>query len=428
MKRNIVLFINAIRPATFDALETYKQKTGHEFIPIVFVDQNIQAAITKRNGQEAHIDKVRVITADFDSAHSIREALAPYIDRIYAVTAQYENCVHELKKVLPFLPYLPTPTEKSLDWATEKKLMREMLEAYDPSLVPRYLEVGDYTEETLLYIESSLSYPVVIKPSGLEGSLLVSMARDAAELRLILKHTFNEIQKGYDTWIKRLNPIVLVEEFMKGDMYSIDTYVTQNGTPYHTPLVQVITGQKIGFDDFFGYAQISPTSLSEREVRQAQQAAEKACHALGLRSVTAHVELMKTPTGWKIIELGPRIGGYRHDIYRLSYDISHIVNDILIRGGDMPQIPHTPISHTAMLKIYARSEGELQKIEGLEKLSDLASYISHRQIIEVGEQAQFAKNNGDAILEIALNHKDRAQLESDITFIEQELAPIIKEA
>lgn len=427
MKRNIVLFINAIRPATFDALETYKQKTGHEFIPIVFVDQNIQAAITERNGQEAHIGKVRVITADFDSAHSIREALKPYVGHIYTVTAQYENCVHELKKILPFIPYLPTPTEKSLDWATEKKLMREMLEAYDPSLVPRYLEVSDYTEETLLYIESSLTYPVVVKPSGLEGSLLVSMVRDAVELRSTLEHTFKEIQKGYDTWIKRQTPVVLVEEFMEGDMYSIDTYVAHDGTPYHMPPVQVITGQKVGFDDFFGYAQISPTSLPEEEIKRAEHTAEKACRALGLRSVTAHVELMKTPSGWKIIELGPRIGGYRHDIYRLSYGINHIVNDILIRGGDVPQIPRTVLGHTAMLKIYARSEGELQKIEGLEKLSGLASYISHRQIIVIGELAQFAKNNGDAILEIALTHEDKAQLERDIRLIEHELAPIVKE-
>jgi hypothetical protein len=426
MKRDIVLFVNAIRPATFKALEAHAQQTGQQFVPIVIVDKKIQTAITERNGQQDHAHKVRVINADFDSASSIRQALRPYDGRIYAVTAQYENSIHELKKLIPYLPYLPLPTEKSLDWATEKKLMREMLEAYDPSLVPRYQEVHGSNEEDIQHVENSLTYPLIVKPSGLEGSLLVSMVRNTEELRTTLEHTFKEVQKGYDMWIKRHAPVVLVEEFMEGDMYSIDTYLSHDGTPHHTPLVKVITGQKVGFDDFFGYARLTPVMLSEEEMGSAYATAEKACHALGLRSVTAHVELMKTPTGWKIIELGPRIGGYRHDIYDLSYGINHIVNDILIRGGDTPYLPSSISSHTAVLNIYARFEGNLQHVDGLQILNELPSYISHRQVIAPGELARFAKNNGDPVLEVTLSHEDKSQLETDIVSIEDGVRPVLR--
>lgn len=418
MKLDIVLFINAIRPATFDALEMHKERTGQILIPVVFVDQKIQSAITMRNGQENHAHKVQVISADFDSATSIRQALKPYTNRIYAVTSQYENSVHELKKIIPFLPYLPLPTEKSLDWATEKKLMREMLEAYDTSLVPGYLEVDGSSEDNIRHIESTLAYPLIVKPSGLEGSLLVSMVKNTDELRSTLKHTFTEIQKGYDTWIKRQTPVVLVEEFMEGDMYSVDAYISHDGTTHHAPIVKVITGQKIGFDDFFGYAHMTPVALSEQEINDAYIATEKACHALNLRSITAHVELMRTPIGWKIIELGPRIGGYRHDLYNQSYGINHIMNDILIRAGDTPYLPTNTLSHTTVLKIYAREEGEVKKVDGIDILENLPSYKSHRQIMNIGEQAQFAKNNGDAVLEIFLNHEDKPQLEADIAEIE----------
>jgi hypothetical protein len=219
---------------------------------------------------------------------------------------------------------------------------------------------------------------------------------------------------------------VLVEEFMEGDMYSIDTYISHDGTPHHAPLVRVITGQKVGFDDFFGYARLTPVLLSDQEASEAYLTSQKACRALGLRSITAHIELMKTPSGWKIIELGPRIGGYRHDIYRLSYGINHIVNDILIRGGDVPHLPRRVLSHTAVLNIYARSEGYLQEVNGLQILSSLPSYVSHRQIISVGELAQFAKNNGDAVLEVTLSHEDKLQLESDIASIEHRVMPVLK--
>ena len=220
------------------------------------------------------------------------------MDRVYAVTAQFENCITELQKLVPYFPYIPMPTESSLDWATEKKLMRQMLEAHSPSLVPGYLEVRDASDDSIAGAEAAVAYPVIVKPSGLEGSLLVSLAHNPEELRAALEHIFEEIQLGYDTWIKRQSPLVLVEEFMVGDMYSVDTYVSPEGVHRHTPPVKVITGHQVGFEDFFGYAQMVPSGLSATEATKAQRTAEEACKALGLRAVTAHVELIKTADGW----------------------------------------------------------------------------------------------------------------------------------
>jgi len=419
--KDIILFVNAIRPATFDALAAYKEKTGRTFTPVVFVDQKIRTSITERNGQKQYGDDLLVISADFDSLSSITQALRPYEGRIYAITCQYENSMLELKKLIPYFTYLPMPSERSLDWSTEKKLMREMLEAYDPSLVPGYMEVMDSTDATIDKVEQELTYPVVVKPSGLEGSLLVSMASNRQELIDTLKTTFQSVQDAYDVWIKRQTPRLLVEEFMDGDMYSIDTYVGADGTCRFAPPVKVLTGRRVGFDDFFGYMRMTPSGLSDEEIEEGNKVAEKAVHALKLRSVTAHVELMKLAQGWKVIELGSRIGGYRHDIYKLSYGINHIMNDINNRAGEVPEIPTKLLAYTAVFNIYAREEGTLTHIEGVNEVKNLASFVSMKQSLHEGQSVLFAKHNGDPVFEIILSNTNKDQFDKDVSKMQDSL-------
>jgi hypothetical protein len=419
MVKDVIIFINAIRPATFEALDSYRQQMGRVFTPIVLVDEKIKATIMETNGQTANNDQLITLSANFDSAESLRQVLAPYQSRLFAVTSQYENSILELQKLVPYMPYMNMPTERSLDWATEKKLMRRLHDAYDTSLVPDYMEITDDSVTTIAHIEASLPYPVIVKPSGLEGSLLVSLVSDRQQLQRTLTHTFQEIQKGYDVWVKRQTPAVLVEAFMEGDMYSVDSYISAQGTSYHTPPVKVITGHQVGFDDFFGYLRLAPSGLSTTEITAAQLTAEKACQALGMRSLTAHVELMKTSKGWKIIELGPRIGGYRHDLYAYSYGINHIMNDILNRAGEVPVIPTDVIAYTGMLNIYARQEGMLSEVNGLDAVKSLQSCITLKQPIKVGEAVAFAKNNGDPVLEILMSNQNESQLRTDIEMLEK---------
>lgn len=425
MKKDIVLFVNAVRPATFDALDKHHKATGQKLTPVVIVDEAIHKSISKRNGQHAHADKVTVIVADLNNPYSVREALQPIQDRIMAVTCQYENSVHELKKIVPYLPYLPTPSELSLSWATEKKHMRDMLGSYDRKLVPGYIEASDASPETIQTINNALNYPVMIKPSGLEGSLLVTKAENEQELAKVLPYVFQEIQNAYDTWIKRQTPVVLVEEFMAGDMFSVDVYVDSSGECSFTPVVKVITGHKIGFEDFFGYMRLAPSGLSSSEEDNANNAAKQAVHALGLRSVTAHVELMLTQSGWKIIELGPRIGGYRHDLYDLAYGINHIVNDILNRAGQTVTIPTQLLQKTAVFNIYAPDEGKLNAVNGLDTIRELESFVSLRQVVELGGPALFAKNNGDPILEVIMSNKNHDTFDQDVKTLEDTIEFVV---
>jgi hypothetical protein len=420
----VILFINALRPATFSAISEYEQLTGQKFEPVVLVDCNIKDAITARNGQLDHLDRVRFIAVDFDDAKSIREALFSIKNNIFAVVSQYENSVLELKKLVPYLPYLPTPTESSLVWATEKKFMRDLMRAYDETLVPYYKEVHNVDDTILTEIETQTVYPLIIKPSGLEGSLLVSKVENHDELKSGLEKGFIQIQDAYNVWIKRQKPFFLVEEFMDGDMFSIDVYINELGDGVCTPIVEVITGKKVGYDDFFGYMRRTPVHISDES--DAQKTAIAACHALGLRSVTAHVELMRLTNGtWKIIELGPRIGGYRHDLYKLSFGINHIMNDILIRADEKPIVPKEARGYSALFNIYGRSEGTLMSVGGVDEVKKLSSFVSIKQVLAVGEKALFAKHNGDQVFDILLFNENKEIFDAECEKLESLLTIVI---
>src|SRR5438045_8917826 len=101
---------------------------------------------------------------------------------------------------------------------------------------------------------------------------------------------------------------------------------------------------------------VTPTQLSATHTEEAQAAAAKGIRALGLRSTTCHIELMRTERGWRVIEMGPRVGGFRHEMYELSYGINHALNDLLIRLARQPIITRKTKAYTAVRQFYAKQE------------------------------------------------------------------------
>ncbi|HZX50361.1 MAG TPA: ATP-grasp domain-containing protein [Candidatus Paceibacterota bacterium] len=362
-----------------------------------------------------------VLTCNFDSPESIMECLAPYQDGFVAVTARGEQNIPHLKKVIPYLPYLRTPTQDSLEWATSKIEMRRRFTAYDKKITPSYMVVSDTSKKTIKAIVEKIGTPLVIKPSGLAVSLLVTIAFHQEELEKSLRKVFRHLRVQYKKNGGRGEPQVLVEQFMEGDMYSIDIYVDSRGKMYFCPLVHIKTGRTIGFDDFFGYQQMTPTLLAKESIAEAQEASKKAIHALGLRSTTVHLELMKTEQGWKIIELGPRIGGFRDMLYELAYGIKHTENDIAVRIPERPKLPRKLKGYAAALKIFARQEGVITNFLGVKKVQALESLHSMETNKKIGDRAVFAKNGGKSVFDILLFNKDRSRLLADIRRIEQAL-------
>jgi len=164
---------------------------------------------------------------------------------------------------------------------------------------------------------------------------------------------------------------------------------------------------------------MTPTGLKQSSIERAHEAAQAGIHALGLRNTTAHVELMKVDDEWKLIEIGPRVGGYRDKLHRLSCDIDHSLNDLLIRFPKKPTIPKKCKGFAAAMKWYPKHEGRLVRLKGIKKVQELASFVDITLEKKVGDTCRFAKHGGKAVFLLTLFHHERSKLLADIKRVEK---------
>ena len=415
--KNIVIFVMSLPDdvVTISQLRAFETQFGSSLRVLLLRDSRI---ITKKNYQA--IPGLDIfVSCDFSKPAKIAEALLPYQDELLAITCRSEQYMRRFIEVLPHVPYLRTPSTESLKWASDKYEMRKRFRLYDKKITPNFTLVKKNTKEERERVIKKIGFPLIIKPTNLAASRFVSICYHEEELEVTLKRTFKDIVKAYAQEHHLSDPKIIAEEYMDGDMYSIDSYVDSRGKVYHCPLVKVTTGKKIGHDDFYNYLQMTPTGLKAPSIARAQATAESAIHALGLRSTTAHTELLKIDNDWKIIEVGARVGGFRHMLHALSCDINHTLNDVLIRIPKKPILPKKCKGYAVAMKWFTPKEGIITEMKGIKRIEQLESFHHIALNKKIGDRATFARNGGRSIFNLFLYNQDRSKLLADIRRVEK---------
>jgi predicted ATP-grasp superfamily ATP-dependent carboligase len=413
--KNIIVYVMNIPADAIASIRRYEKVTKKKYRIMLLWDTNVVDKNNKTNTPGLDI----VVKCDFTKSHKIAEALVPYQDEFLAITCRSEQNMARFAQVIPHVPYLRTPTPESLRWASDKYEMRRRMKLYDSSITPTFTLLKENTKEERDRVIAKVGFPMIIKPTNLAASLFVSICYHEEELEKTLKTTLSKLKKAYENDGRLEEPKIIVEQFMEGDMYSIDSYVTARGKVEHCPLVKVKTGKAIGHDDFFGYLQITPPIFKRATVEKAEKVAEKAIHALGLRSSIAHTELMKIDDEWKVVEIGARMGGFRHELHMLTCGIDHSLNDVLVRIPAKVTTTKKCSGFACAMKWFAMNEGSITEMKGIKKIETLESF--HRIEInkKVGDKAVFARNGGRSIFNLFLKNSDRSKLLADIRRVEQ---------
>lgn len=414
-ERNIIVYVMNMPPGAVQSIRAYEKREKRKFRIMLIRDIGSE----HKKQKEQYTDLDILIECDFSVPAKIAEALAPYQKELCAITCRTESYMSRFIQVIPHVPYLRTPTTESLKWATDKLEMRRRFALLAKKYTPRYTVVHENTKSERARVIEKIGFPMILKPTNLAQSFLVSICYHEEDLKRFLTHAYTKIEKIYEENGRIEVPKMMVEEYMEGDMYSVDAYVTGRGTVYFCPMVKVITGKNIGHDDFYNYIHLSPTALKKRSVDRAHDAAEAGIHALGLRNTTAHVELMKMDDEWKIIEIGARVGGFRDTLHRLSCDIDHSLNDVLVRLPKKPIIPKKCKGFAATLKWYPKKEGRITRLKGIKKCQELKSFSDIKVLKKIGDVCKFAKNGGKAVFTITLFNTERSKLLADIRRVEQ---------
>ncbi|MDD3144735.1 MAG: ATP-grasp domain-containing protein [Candidatus Gracilibacteria bacterium] len=295
-----------------------------------------------------------------------------------------------------------------------KNLQRELLLKNFPETTVSYFEI-DLLNDDIEDFYNKLNFPYVIKPASGVQSSGVSLIHDKNELINYLNNikslNINMVSRG----IKNLK--YLVEEFIDGEMYTINYFVDDFGNISYSPIVKVNSARDLGIDDFSNYVRINGNIIeNEINFENVKLFIQKNINALGIKNTFIHHEFkLTTKLELKNIELNARIGGYRLEMMQDLYGFNLLTMPLgksLYQSGDFSN---------AVFVFYPNTKGIFKGFnsELLEQFEKLNSYSSIRLSNNyIGKEIGLTKDGFSSIAALRIINKNLEQFKKDYDFIE----------
>lgn len=356
-----------------------------------------------------------VLNVDFSDERAIDDALNKIQKPIDGLTATYENYILPMAKIAKKLglPGMPIESAKA---CTDKFFMRQLFSKAPIKISPDFELINN--KEDLIDFANNHSFPLIIKPTNLAKSLLVTKSNNLEELLYNYEKSVKQIGDIYQKYAPNRKPQLLVEEYLSGTIHSVDAFVGNDGQPQ--VLEQVVdyqTGYDIGFDDNFHYSRILPSKLLPEQQLELRKCAAIGIEALGMKNSPAHVEIIMSSDGPRIVEIGARNGGYRERMHKMANGIDIIGAAICIAMGERPNTSATRNDPIAVLELFPKSPGIFTGLENLDKLEKLPSlkYLSVK--VRVGDYIGKSSDGYKAAAIIILNSSDQQEFNKDLEFV-----------
>ncbi len=310
---------------------------------------------------------------------------------------------------------LPVSIAKSM---TNKFFQRQEFQKVYPEISPAFKRVrtfhGAYT------FARKHGFPVIIKPANLTKGQLVNICNNMEELITKVSYVFDRVAKVYAENNVYRKPQVIIEEFITGKQYSVDSYVSPDGKIVHTPVCKQVISHDLGFDDFQTYYSGYDSGLNNEETDVVLDAVTKSIKALHIKGSPVHTEVKIKPDGTaQIVEVNVRTGGYRAQLLKESYDYDHIQNAVSCYTGGEFVMKDKLIKHSAAPQFWADKEGVLEKVGGKEKIEKLKSYVKFAVVKKEGSNVGPVNKGYGRIAYAILAHKDPKVLEADLLTIRE---------
>lgn len=340
--------------------------------------------------------------------------------KIDGVTTIYEQFVGIAAEIAAHLG-LPGLPKSAAAACTDKFVMRKHFAKAPEKISPDFAIVENVHD--LRAFAANHRFPLILKPANLSKSLLVSKNNTLDELLHNYERTLHSIDKVYARYAPHATPKLLIEEFMAGPVHSVDAFVDAQGEPFVLDaVVDYQTGHDIGFDDNFHYSRILPSQLSPGEIAAVRHTAVLGMKALGMKSSPAHVEIIYTDDGPRIVEIGARNGGYRERMHRLANGIDIAGNALRLCLGQKPDIVATRNESIGVFELFPKTPGLFQGLANEAALRALPSFLYLSIKPEIGKFVGKSSDGYKMCAVVILHNRDAAQFARDREFLDTQVA------
>lgn len=370
----------------------------------------------------------RSLPCDFSAESSIIEAVdsigkSVQIDGVMAI---YENYILPAALAAEYLglPGLPAAAARA---CTDKELMRELFAKASEPISPDFMVVSSVPE--LKKFAARHSFPLILKPANLAKSLLVTKSRTMKELLANYRSTAEQIDAVYEKYAPHRQPKLLVEEFLEGSIHSVDAFVGSDGKPQ--VLEQVVdyqTGYDVGYDDNFHYSRVLPSRLSAKDIAAIRRAATLGCRSLGIKNSPAHIEIILTKDGPKIVEIGARNGGYRERMHSAANGIDITRNAIRLALGESADVQASRHDNCAVLELFPKINGLFERISHQDELMKLPSLAYFNCKAKPGQLVGKSAQGHKMCAAIMLHNSSARQFAKDLEFVNRHVYVVTSES
>ncbi|MCL2451886.1 ATP-grasp domain-containing protein [Candidatus Saccharibacteria bacterium] len=359
----------------------------------------------------------RRVLADFSSDETIFRTVDSINKPFDGVINVYENYVVPTAKIAERLglPGLPLDTAEA---CTDKFLMRSLFAGASEEISPDFA-IAD-NENAVRKFAINHNFPLIIKPANLSKSLLVYKNHTMDELLANFYRAQELAPKIYSKYAPCRRPKLLMEEFLVGSIHSVDAFVNADGEPQILEnVVDYQTGYDIGCDDNFHYSRLLPSRLSLADQNALRHCATIGVKALGMKNSPAHVEIIMTDDGPRIVEIGARNGGYRERMHHLANGIDIIGAALDLTFGKQPIIRSTTNDSCAVLELFPKIPGKFVGLKNEVALRGLSSlnYLSIKA--KPGEFRGKSSDGYKMCAVIILHNSDAKKFQEDLDFVNQ---------
>lgn len=272
----------------------------------------------------------------------------------------------------------------SLDTAIKATDKGEMRKAFRENDIESPWFYVVHNEEDLKLIMKYITYPCVMKPTDNAGNRGVCFVDSQENLIRQFEYSFQNSRYGH----------VIIEEYMEGKEVSVEIIVYK-GKVHILAVTDKLTLGKPYFVEI-GHAQQS--MLDKKDVAAIRDLASRAVLALGINNSPAHVEIMLTKDGPKMVELGARLGGggISTHLVPLSTGVDLVKADMDIAMGIEPEI--TPkFNKGSALRHIVGIEGKIVSIKGIKEAMLIPGVKEIVMMKGIGDVVSAFHNGADRI-------------------------------
>ena len=267
------------------------------------------------------------------------------------------------------------------------------------------------SEAELLDFAGKFGYPVFLQPANVSASMWCTRNTSPEMLLANYRAMLSEVPPYYERLGKKGTRLtVVLAEYMNGINTSIDCLADQAGRVYATPVVDVLTGQDIGIDDYHHFARLLPSRLSAAEQAELEKLAVASLQAVDMTTCAAHVEFI----GSRLGEIAARPGGNRPRILELAYGIDELYAYYQALRGQVPELRPDRNLAAAVVTPFPRRNGTLRAIRHLDLIPKLPGYLYHEVRGQAGQAVGLAKGGYRAPLYIELMSADADEIRRSV--------------